>query len=101
MRSPSLASSATTSTADATGGHVGLNSHTFCDTVVVRETELDFDDLVTAAAATMTASGWGADIADEVGRDMITENVETAAQHPLGAVLRPVFDRDAEQWRYE
>ena len=82
-------------------GHVGLNSSTMTELVTVHNSELSLDDLVTAAAATMQNNGWAQDISEEVGRDMIAENVEAASQFPLGAVLRPVFDRDTEQWRYD
>ena len=30
-----------------------------------------------------------------------SEDDDLAAQYPLGTVLRPVFDRDTEDWRYE
>ena len=79
--------------------HVGLNSHIACNTVVVSETDLDFDDLVMAATAALEDLGWG-DVAD-IARDEIAQNIETAAQHPPGTVLRPIFDRHTDDWRYE
>ena len=119
--------------------HSGLNSHKASTTVMVREVDLNFDDLVTAAVGFLEAAGWAesADdqrdnergyqddlntaassdllgvppfVAEEVdehqdevreqARGLIAHSAEVAADYPVGVVLRPVFDRDRDEWRY-
>jgi hypothetical protein len=84
--------------------HGGLNSHKASTTLMVRDVDLDFDDLVTACVGYLEAAGW-ADLIDEqheveaLAQDMVADGAEIAAGHAAGTVLRTVFDRDDQQWR--
>ena len=85
--------------------HAGLNSHKASTTLMVRDVDLDFDDLVTACAGYLDAAGWADAIGEEHtvearARDMIADSAEVAAGHAAGTVQRTVFDRDRRQWRY-
>ena len=82
--------------------HGGLNSHRASTTLMVRDVDLDFDDIVTACVGYLEAAGWAQHI-DEVqatASDIVTHGAEIAAEHATGAVLRTVFDRDERVWRY-
>lgn len=82
--------------------HGGLNSHRAATTLMVRDLELDFDDLVAACTAFLEDTGWttpGADV-EALAASMITAAAEAAAPHPAGTVLRPQFDRDTQEWQY-
>lgn len=74
---------------------------------MVRDVDLGFDDLVTACVGYIEALRW-AELFDieQVGgiealaRELVAYGAEIAAEHAAGAVLRTVFDRDRQQWRY-
>lgn len=85
--------------------HTGLNSHKASTTVIVRDVDLDFDDLVTAAVGFLESAGWAAACGDHgkvdaAAREMVAAAAEVAAEFEVGAVLRPAFDRDCAEWRY-
>ena len=82
--------------------HGGLNSHRAATTLMVRDLELDFDDLVAACTAFLEDAGWtdaSADVA-ALAAGMITAGAEAAAPYPAGTVLRPPFDHDTQEWHY-
>jgi hypothetical protein len=83
----------------------GLNSHSASSTVMVREIDLDLDELTTAAVGFFESAGW-ADMFDspdelrEAGRKLISESVEAAADFDPGTVPRVRFDRQRDEWHY-
>lgn len=88
--------------------HVGIISRQATTTVVVAETEWGIDQLVAVYQQTLTESELGRTICDdnraqlaEAGREDIAQVVEVADDHPLGAVLRPRYDRTADAWFYD
>jgi hypothetical protein len=85
--------------------HGGLNSHRASTTLMVRNVDLDFDDLVTACVGYLEAAGWARVIGEPavieaVARDMVAEGAEVAVGHATGTVLRPIYDHQTEDWQY-
>nr|WP_232001840.1 hypothetical protein [Mycobacterium sp. 852014-52450_SCH5900713] len=84
--------------------HIGLNSHRASTTLMVREIDIDFDDLVTACSGYLQAAGWadefGAGNAEAVAGQMATATADVATEYAAGTVLRAAFDHNRQQWNY-
>jgi hypothetical protein len=82
---------------------VGLNSHRATTTVMVRDVDLTIPDFVTACVGFLADSGWtklmGDDLAEEA-KWLMASSASVAEQFPAGTVLRPRFDRSADEWVY-
>ncbi|MEB4208748.1 DUF7715 family protein [Mycobacterium sp. 94-17] len=80
---------------------IGLNSHAASTTVRVTESELTFEDLVTAVAG-YYENAWGATPheAADLAAAVVGEATDVATYHRAGTVLRPWFDDAAQEWRY-
>ena len=83
--------------------HSGLNSHQASTTVMVRDVDLDFDDLADACVGSIEAAGWATLFefdAEALARQLVAAGAEIADQYTPGTILRPVFDHDRDEWRY-
>jgi hypothetical protein len=78
--------------------HTGLNTARSSTTIMVRDVELTFDDLVTAVAG-FIETGWP-DEPESSAHDIAAANTEIAEHYPVGTVLRTTFDRDTDEWQY-
>lgn len=83
--------------------HFGLNSHRGTTTVMVREVDLHYADVVMACRAFIANAGWehATDDPDDLADCLASQTVECAADFPSGTVLRPRFNRAARTWVYE
>lgn len=85
--------------------HSGLNSHKASTMLMVKETELSFNDLIAACVGYIEECGWveifGTDLnVEELAQELVTNAIEVADQYAAGTVLRPLFDRARQEWRY-
>ena len=86
--------------------HCGLNSGRASTTLMVREVDLDFDDLTAACIGFLQTKGF-AECADcdgelkALARDLVAQSAEVAGGHHTDTVLRPRFDHDRHDWHYE
>ena len=77
--------------------HPGLNTQAYSTTLMVRDVELTYDDIV--AACTDHATTWY-DEPEAAARALVDDAIEIASHFPVGAVLRMMYHRDREQWHY-
>jgi len=82
--------------------HTGLNSHKASTTLMVRDTDPGFEDLVEACLGYLEAAGWADSIddANQAAHAMVAQSAEIAAQFPIGTILRPTYDRANQEWHY-
>ena len=83
--------------------HVGLNSRKAATTLMVREIDLSFDDIVTACVGYLESSPRAGVLTvpvEDIAYEMATDSTETAAMHAVGTVLRPSFDHNRDEWHY-
>lgn len=85
--------------------HGGLNSHGASTQLMVREVDLTLEDVSTACVAFLEDAGWASLLnepgeLEEFARGMADEVTEAAAPFAVGTVLRPLYDREREEWRY-
>jgi hypothetical protein len=79
--------------------HIGLSSRAGSTTLRVADTDLTVDDVKAAVAGYREDAGWGALAADDLAA-IVDDVIEVAAGFPVGTVLRPTLDRDADAWTY-
>ncbi|BBZ38572.1 hypothetical protein MCNS_16350 [Mycobacterium conspicuum] len=84
-----------------TRSHTGLNSHRGSTTLMVRDLDLSFDDLVSAYAGYLEQA-WAASArrAKRLARNVISNLLAVAANYQPGTVLRPTHDDNTGFWRY-
>lgn len=84
--------------------HIGLSSRQSTTTVLVSETDWEFDQLVAVCRDHIIESNgievFGADAIDDISAALIAQSIEVATDHHLGMILRPRFDHEREQWFY-
>lgn len=82
--------------------HTGLNSHQGSTTVMVRDVDLNFGDMVKACLGFLTDAGWTKymDNPTLAAADIITFSASIAEGFPVGTVLRSQFDHTTEEWVY-
>ncbi|MDH6245740.1 hypothetical protein [Mycobacterium sp. OTB74] len=86
--------------------HIGVGSYRASTTLMVRNSKLTDTELISACVNYLNGAGWGPVIADlgdtprDVAESVMAELCEEAAQHPIGTVLRPRYNRDANGWTY-
>lgn len=81
--------------------HAGLNSHKASTTLMVRNVDLSFADLVAAYSYYLDESGWAFEDPGQAAIAMANHNVDAAHDHPEGTVLLPLYDRHRGTWRYD
>lgn len=85
----------------------GLNSHQASTTLMVRDLDLTYDDVIMAYIAYLEAAGWAARLRgyggdDDVLRyaqDMVAEMLAFASDYPDQQVVRVKFDRKTDDWK--
>ncbi len=84
--------------------HVGLNSGAPSTVLMVRDVDLDTDDLVVACAGFLEVA-WasvfdGPDELREEASAIVADCLGAASEFEVGTVLRPLFCRDGDEWDY-
>ncbi|OMC41954.1 hypothetical protein A5740_21405 [Mycobacterium sp. GA-1841] len=85
--------------------HQGVMSHGYSTEATVRDMDVVPSTLVAACRTHLAATQWAAvvehpDELDLLVADLVDGMSETAANYPIGTVLRMKFDRRSDRWRY-
>ncbi|WP_163696059.1 DUF7715 family protein [Mycolicibacterium sarraceniae] len=85
--------------------HQGIVSHGYSTQAEVSEVATSPDGLVLACRSHLDFSQWAAIVDNPAELDMLAADLidamgETANHHPIGTVLRMMFDHRASRWRY-
>ena len=80
--------------------HCGLNSHKASTTLMVREVDLSFEDIVAACAAHIENGGWPNVDVNSLAEQLATFALDVASEHATGTVLRPAYDHASDEWCY-
>ena len=81
--------------------HPGLNTLAQSTTLMVRDVELTYEDLVTACVGACQRCKWYDEADTEAAaRELVDDAIEIASHFPAGTVLRMMYHRDRQQWHY-
>lgn len=85
--------------------HLGLSSRISTTTVLVAETDWQFDQLVAVCRDHIIESNgidvFGAEAIDDIATSLIAQSIDVASDHDLNTILRPRYDHTRELWFYD